>query len=40
MIGFGRNGGGSELGRNIPETVVSLEKELVRVWTYNTLQDY
>jgi hypothetical protein len=41
MIGFGRNNEGGELGRNIRETVVSLEKEL-GVWTqgiHNTLQD-
>ncbi|KAG2108658.1 uncharacterized protein F5147DRAFT_694186 [Suillus discolor] len=41
MIGFGRNNDGGELGRNIRETVVSLEKEL-GVWTqgiHNTLQD-
>lgn len=40
-IGFGRNNEGGELGRNIRETVVSLEKEL-GVWTqgiHNTLQD-
>ncbi|KAG1867290.1 hypothetical protein DFJ58DRAFT_714474 [Suillus subalutaceus] len=41
IIGFGRNNDGGELGRNIRETVVSLEKEL-GVWTqgiHNTLQD-
>ncbi|KAG2140635.1 hypothetical protein DEU56DRAFT_735015 [Suillus clintonianus] len=41
MIGFGRNNDGGELGRNIRETLVSLEKEL-GVWTqgiHNTLQD-
>lgn len=41
MIGFGRNNDGGELGRNIRETAMSLEKEL-RVWTqgiHNTLQD-
>ncbi|KAG2064453.1 SET domain-containing protein [Suillus decipiens] len=41
VIGFGRSNGGGELGINIRETVVSLEKEL-GVWTqgiHNTLQD-
>ncbi|KAG2144131.1 uncharacterized protein EDB93DRAFT_1153800 [Suillus bovinus] len=41
MICFGRNNDGGELGRNIRETVVSLEKEL-GTWTqgiHNTLQD-
>jgi SET and MYND domain-containing protein len=41
MIGFGKNNDGGELGRNIRETVMSLEKEL-GVWTqgiHNTLQD-
>ncbi|KAG1733445.1 hypothetical protein EDB19DRAFT_1222044 [Suillus lakei] len=40
-IGFGRANDGGELGRNIRETLVSLEKEL-GVWTqgiHNTLQD-
>ncbi|KAG1735648.1 uncharacterized protein EDB91DRAFT_1238225 [Suillus paluster] len=41
MIGFGRDNDGGELGRNIRETLVSLEKEL-GVWTqgiHNTVQD-
>ncbi|KAJ8587364.1 SET domain-containing protein [Rhizopogon salebrosus TDB-379] len=41
MIGFGRDNDGGELGRNIRETLVSLEKEL-GVWTqgiHNALQD-
>ncbi|KAG2363956.1 hypothetical protein BDR07DRAFT_1402899 [Suillus spraguei] len=41
IVGFGRNNDGGELGRNIRETVVSLEREL-GVWTqgiHNTLQD-
>lgn len=41
MIGFGRKNDGGELGRNIREAVVSLEREL-GVWTqgiHNTLQD-
>ncbi|KAG0692903.1 hypothetical protein DFH29DRAFT_816975 [Suillus ampliporus] len=41
MIGFGRDNDGGELGRNIREMLVSLEKEL-GVWTqgiHNTLQD-
>jgi len=41
MIGFGRDNDGGELGRNIRETLVSLEKEL-GVWTQgirNALQD-
>lgn len=41
MIGFGRDNDGGELGRDIRETLVSLEKEL-GVWTqgiHNVLQD-
>jgi len=41
MIGFGRDNDGGELGRQIRETLVSLEKEL-GVWTErirNVLQD-